>query len=233
MSNIKNYLIGDSRVKNLYSTETNPFTKIVCKPGATYYSLMDAIDEHLTVNYRPSHRRHTYILAGICSITTRVVNRRQQYEETSLNMEENIVDNTICAIDDLQRAMLREDLTPIFCTILPLHFMEWNATRLNQGKTLFLSHAEQYEDMQEALQHILVEINSKIAEIYRNLNMATPSIHRTLQHNRGHGRLLSYKYNQLVDGCHPSVALRQKMAITLWRTIEINRNGFSRRFHTI
>lgn len=222
------YLMGDSRVRKL--TPNNlPIAKTWTRPGTKIYDLYEVVDGELSeLTDNAIDPPLVLVSAGICDLTIKQKSRIQggQHEEVTVipaEQNEELINNTCEALDDLQRFIARQGAIPILSTIYPMGLLDWNATRLNRGKTSVLYKADQYPSMQANLEYLTEEVNNKIVEININNNVKTPLIHKCLRHNRGGGRKVSYRYNLLEDGCHPSNSLVNDIVKTLSRNIQLNR----------
>jgi hypothetical protein len=201
------------------------------RPGAKFYDLYDTVDnEFLKSQHKTIHTStpQIYILAGICNLTTivkRWVNgaRHEELIVVTKNDEiTNTLNETKSAISDLQNFILRHDAIPIFCTIYPSSISDWNATRVTQGKTDILVHAEDYHAMQSHLEEMVENVNQFIVERNVDLKMKTPLLHRCLWHNRGPKSRNCFNYSKLTDGCHASTDLNTKIGKSLLRAIHLN-----------
>ena len=222
-----NSLVGDSRTKNF---KIDPLVKHLndnwSKPGAGILAMEKLIRKSVIMHHGEDQfdgKLHIYISAGICDVTTRILDK--DYEETIFDVTKSnaIKEKILKALDQIQRFTLSEDAMPIFTTIYPLSLKDWNNTRLRQNKTKTLRHSDKYDEMQQHLESLIEEINKKIVQLNVKIGMATPLIHKFLLHNRGKGKFAA-KYNLLVDGCHPSPTLKQKIANSIKISISKNRS---------
>ena len=113
--------------------------------------------------------------------------------------------------------------TPIFTTIYSLDLATWNNIRLNQRKTSVLNYESDYNSMQIALNEAISLVNDAIITLNKNMMVATPMIHKCLLHNVRKG-IKHWQYHKLVDGCHPNEPIKEDIANSLNRAIQLNRN---------
>ena len=221
------FLLGDSRVRKLTPNQI-PIIRTWSLPGAKVYDFYDLADGELSQQIeRLDETPLVYVSAGICNLTER---NRGSYQGLNIdevtvlgnNAREEQIETTKCALDDLQRFISRQGGIPVICTVYPMAIGDWNAHRLDQGRTSILTKADQYEEMQLNLEEMVQQINEEIIRINTTNKMKTPLLHKCLSHNRGNRRRSTYKYNLLTDGCHPSDKLVRDIRKSLTRTISLN-----------
>ena len=83
----------------------------------------------------------------------------------------------------------------------PMSLADWNHQLLLRDKTKVLRFADDYANMQTGLEDAIRRVNNNILDLNKSNNVSTPLIHRSIIHNRK-GKL-TFKYNLLVDECHP------------------------------
>ena len=222
-----NSLIGDSRVRDLkVGRALHLINDLWCAPGATYAKLDDQIRNSTILHHGEDPydgRHHIYLAAGICNLTTKLRDRSIGYEELIFdipNMHRTIA-TTIDQIISLKKITINENADPIFCSIYPLNIEEWNSNRLSQGKTKFLSHAENYKCMQKELNKAVAIVNDHIFKSNRESHFSTPQLDKQLLHSRNKQNK-TFKFNLLSDGCHPNRKLKEKLAKSL--AVAINKN---------
>ena len=68
-------------------------------------------------------------------------------------------------------------------------------------------------------------INDHLIQLNRLEQVATPMIHRCIQHNRKNRKPSSFTWqlHKLIDGCHPDHQLASEIAKSTARAIHINR----------
>lgn len=168
-----------------------------------------------------------YVAAGICNLTVRT---RFDYdgglvdEVTVLPAEQiqETVETTKGSFNNLQHCISRQGGVPAIATIYPMSIGDWNQTRLNQGRTSILRHADSYDEMQASLLLMVDMTNEAILTLNNTYGIKTPQLHKCLFHNRGGNRKNSIKYNLLTDGCHPSLKMIRDLTKSLRKTIALN-----------
>ena len=189
---------------------------------------LDSIRQHVIGVLDSGHdvsNTHVYIMAGLCDITQmdRFVWGQRNYEEVCFieepNEKINIIKNKF---DLLEASILIRGATPIFATIIPASIKAWNYTRLEQGRTPFLLHHDQYEDMESLVNDIISDLNFFLINKNVNNGVATPHVaDQFITHRNGHRRI---HFNRLADGVHPNEEYSAKTGIALWKAVKKNRN---------
>ena len=222
------FLLGDSRVRALNRENVN-IIKSWSIPGAKLYDLYEVVEGELSTALEEADEPPiVYVMAGICDLTYRIKRRCRgsPIDEVIIPPLESInevIDHSKNAIDDLSRFIFRHGGIPNFCTIYPMALGDWNQHRLNKGKTTILTKADEYHQMQTKLEEMICEVNGEIINTNRANKLQTPLIHKCLEHNRGKNKPVTYKYNLLQDGCHPSPKLAKIIAKSLNKTITLNK----------
>ena len=222
------YLMGDSRVRSL-ETENLPISKIWSLPGAKIYDLYEVIDGELAeITDDADEPPLVYVSVGICDLTHRYKrmfegNRIDEVIVLPKESHAEIVQTAQSALQDVQRFIYSHGAIPVLSTIYPMAIGDWNAQRLNKGKTYTLTKAAEYDDMQSNLEDMCDSVNSEIINLNRQNKVKTPLLHKCLEHNRGRSRKTTIKYNLLCDGCHPTPKLAKDIAKCLAKTIALNK----------
>ena len=219
-----NALIGDSRVKYLKLEYLNELSDNWSIPGAGVSKMEDLIQDCIIMHHGEDYngKMHIYISAGLCDVTTKL--KARNYEEIifETNRCEELVAQTKTSLQHIHQMALKEDVIPIFTTIYPMSLKDWNITRLHQNKTSFLSYQNDYINMQNHLEASIEELNKFIVQLNVTIGMSTPLIHKHLVHYRSKGNT-TYKFNLLIDGCHPSPTLKTNIANSIAQAIKKNR----------
>ena len=185
------------------------------------------INEHYFLHHggQPiySEQQHYYIMAGICDITTRIKICSKKYEETTYQeMPSETVRKMRQNCTQIQKQILDIGAKPIICTIYPVEIQCWNSTRKAQNKTKFLSHSDSYSHMQTSLNEAVLRVNEDIIALNKIARVSTPMLHRCMLHNHT-GAKKTWKFQKLVDGCHPTPMLNRTIAASIKRSIILNR----------
>ena len=224
-----NILVGDSRAKGLgsyYQLRGN--LEVWAKSGAGIRAIEGMVNDHFIMYHggQPlfTEKTHYYISAGICDMTKRIQSKPQQYEEvTYMDAPSETLHKMTSQLKKIQTQVLNLGATPIFTTIYSLDLATWNNIRLNQRKTSVLNYESDYNSMQIALNEAISLVNDAIITLNKNMMVATPMIHKCLLHNVRKG-IKHWQYHKLVDGCHPNEPIKEDIANSLNRAIQLNRN---------
>lgn len=203
--------------------------RVVAKSGGRLKELSDIAANLVLNSDTPSC--HVYFLAGLCDVTYRdydpYYSPYEHYDEVIFNESP---DSAVARIsEELERAadtVIEYGATPCFTTIVPCSLRVWNENRLHQGKTSFLLHHRQYEDMQANLISTITSINRHIIKINTDNNMITPFIAETIVSNTGPTKPPRVHYNRLQDGTHPTIKLRSKWCNLLCKSVISNRTNY-------
>lgn len=187
---------------------------ITAIPSAQLKQLLPIAINSIKSSHSPSEC-HIYFFAGLCDITYRDFdphyNIIEKYDEVIYNETPSLtIDRLTNIITEISDKITSLGAKPCFATIIPCSLKIWNITRLNQFKTSFLIHHNQYEDMQTNLIKAVVEINKFIHSINIKNHMITPYTSDTVMTSTGPNSLPRIHYNRLVDGTHPTNTLRSK-----------------------
>lgn len=164
-----------------------------------------------------------YIHAGICSITTRVRDIHNSYEEvTCPGNPKEIFQQVAQQVRKLNEDILGMGCVAVFCTVYPMHIQTWNECRFMQGKTCTLFHRDAYARQQRNMEEAIAMINAYIVQVNQYNCVSTPMTHRCLQHNTKKGTKY-WKYTSLIDGCHPDDKVLLKVLRALVRAMELNK----------
>ena len=219
--------------------ELHPYPSTVylySKGGGTLERLQHEAYSFLDNTLEPTNC-HIYFVAGLCDVTYKDTDCEWggYYEEVFYcESPWETVQRLGKLIDQISAHTLFYGAKPCFSTIIPCHLKTWNNIRLNQGKTNFLLHSNQYDHMQELLNQAIFEINRYIISTNESNNMATPFLAKTVVEHRGTKKPRVF-YNRLPDGVHapkPEYCpilkkwrspLKEKWAGRLFHAIKINR----------
>ena len=226
-----NILIGDSRSRNLDKQDhLKGIVEVWAKPGAGLDRVSAMIEDHYFFHHggQPIHNgiNHYYIMAGICQVTNKIRNPKERYEEVVYKETPNeTLQKIIPQVANIRCQIKELEAIPVFCPLYPIDLFTWNDCRLNQSKTIQLKYQDEYETMQVALNQAIVQINEHLTQINRLENVATPMIHRCLQHNRKNRKPenFTWQLHKMSDGCHPDDLLANEIAKSISRAIRINR----------
>ena len=219
-----NALIGDSRVRDFKSSYLGALlSDNWCLPGVGMAAMEDLIRDLIIMHHGEDdygEKMHVYISVGICNITSRL--KGINYEEVIFDLANAnaISSNFLTLVDHIKSFALKEGVIPVFTTIYPIALGDWNERRLQQKKTSYLSHQQDYPAMQSKMEETIQTINKMLISTNVKTGVATPLIHKHLIHNR---RNSTFKYNLLFDGCHPSATFKIKISNTLAQAIKKNR----------
>lgn len=221
--------MGDSRVRSLEPTNL-PVVKMWSLPGAKIYDLYELIDGELAeITDVADLPPIVYVSVGICDLThrsKRMFEGKRIDEVITLPKESHpeIIQTAQSALQDVQRFIYRQGAIPVLSTIYPMAIGDWNAHRLNTGKTYTLTKAAEYDDMQSSLEEMCNQVNAEIINLNRQNKVKTPLLHKCLEHNRGRNRKTTMRYNLLTDGCHPTPKFAKDLAKCLAKTIVLNKH---------
>ena len=100
------------------------------------------------INTHPTpHKTHTYFIAGIPGITSRI--RGVGYEEVIfIDNVKTAHHNFMTQVKHTKETIASTNSIPCFATVAPMSLYTWNTTRMDQHKTQYLIHHNYYEDMQ-------------------------------------------------------------------------------------
>ena len=220
-----NNIVGDSRAVTLKYYK-HKFTELVDdiwgSPGLGLQEIVELIEENIIYNHPPtqSGRSHYYIIGGICDITTRMT--AKNYQEVIFNMNDDRRASFINKLDDAANKILKLGVSPIFCTIFPMHLATWNNLRLKQHKTNTLNYQGEYNTMQQKLEEHIDAINSHITQMNSSRHYCTPLLHTNMEKNRRNKKYLHYKL--LTDGCHLGEPMKEKIIKSIDRAMLLNKN---------
>ena len=176
------------------------------------------------INTHPTPQKiHTYFIAGIPDITSRI--RDVGYEEVIfIDNVETAHHNFMTQVKNTKETIAFTNSIPCFATIAPMSFYTWNTTRMNQHKTQYLIHHNYYEDKQSLLTQVIIKINASIIETNDESNMHTPKLGTPILHKQNSSRdSHRTRYGRLVDGLHPIEETKIHWAGDILQSIMINR----------
>ena len=173
-----------------------------------------------------------YITAGLTDVTEKVTygwdsNRYQEvifYEDIS-----KAVDRVMNEFHKSSHKLFElNGIMPVYSTVAPMSFWDWNYMRLCQGKTSALYHVEDYWVMQEDLEDCIIEINNRIREMNANISphTLTPRIADQVFQKKGANQPHRFRHNRLVDGVHPDGEVVDKWVQEMVDTIDKNAETF-------
>ena len=166
-----------------------------------------------------------YIVGGLPSVTYRDVDRRWShgvsYEEVVFNeVEDDAVDRVCGMINNIDQQIRHMGATPCFSTIVPMSLRIWNETRLAQGRTHMLLHAQQYDDMQYFMMNSIKRINSHIVNTNVSNQVATPHMFDVVStYEHGVSRV---HFDRFEDGVHLKTQYSEKCAKKLKKVMRHN-----------
>ena len=169
---------------------------------------------------------HLYIIGGLPDITTKTKLYREKYEEVIYTETPDYTYDRMTNLITTTADNLSQHVSKIiFCTIIPSSIEKWNLTRLNQHKTKYLKHTDQYESWQRNLHQSLTQINSTITILNKTNKVHTPFLNRIVTDTVIRRSKLSYKfsYTHLPDGVHLDEIAAQKCAQMILNAIKRNR----------
>ena len=166
---------------------------------------------------------HFYIIAGLCDITKKIKNRRENYMEVIYNDEPSeTISRVLSSIYSLKKYIENLNAKPIFTTITPSHLETLNHKWFDSGRTCRLSYSHNYQEMQVEVMKVFEEINNNITQINSQNGLATPMLHRSVMHNVKKGSKY-FQHSKLSDGCHATNSLNKIWAKYIDRAIQLNR----------
>ena len=81
---------------------------------------------------------------------------------------------------------------------------------------------DDYKIMQKELESAIENIDNHIFCLDKSNLKSTPNLCNILRHNIGQGNH-SFKFNHLIDGCHPNNLMKNNIKISLAQAISKNR----------
>ena len=191
-------------------------------PGGNYNRCAELIEDNILYHHPPIHmgKPHFYIMAGICSITSKLSS--PGYQEVIFNDTGDLLERVGKEIDYVEGHTFNQGGVPIFCTIMPMSIKTWNMNRLTCRKTKYLLHENEYDIMQTNLENFIQIVNDRIIKKNISNGVSTPLVHRTLTRNRKGRQYTLYK--NLTDGCHPNETVILGIIQSLNRAIAQNKN---------
>lgn len=179
---------------------------------------------------------HVYIIAGICDVTYRDVDKdyakNTKYEEVIFNESpEEAFHRVTPFIQALANEIADMGATPCFATVVPCSLHDWNHLRLDQGKTAFLQHHEQYSSMQANMIRAIQRINHMITGVNNAFFMFTPLLAGTIMTNISGNRPTRVHYSRLDDGVHPRPWLRNQWVEKIIQAMAINQDRHRHQVH--
>ena len=228
---MKLYSVGTSRwagpAKILQNDHGIPS---VAFPGKNLEFITDqAIDMVKASGYNhKSDPAFVYITAGITDLTERVTYGYgdNKYQEVLFYEDIEVATNRVYAEYEKSQVKLLgvHGIMPVYSTVAPMSFWDWNYARLVQGKTSSLYHIEDYWVMQEDLEECIIELNNRI----RELNTCsfpfflTPRISDIVFQKKGADQPHRFRHNRFVDGVHPNNETVKKWAKEMLLTMTNN-----------
>ena len=147
--------------------------RIITISGASLDTLTSEATRIINTHPTP-HKIHTYFIAGIPDITSKI--NDVDYEEVLfIDNAETAHHNFMTKIKNTKEIISVTKSIPCFATIAPMSLHTCNTTRMSQHKTQYLIHHNYYEDMQSLLIQAIIKINASIIQINDESNMHTPN----------------------------------------------------------
>lgn len=176
--------------------------------------------------YTDPHNCHIYIIGGYCDLNEIIQHRLPglyTYRGGVARHQEFIFRETAAQaitritklISEMSEHIKSLHALPVICTIPPSSLTTWNHIRLKQHKTSLLTHYKQYQHMQQQLITAIVEINKNIIAINHSNHVHTPKLADTILTKPGKNKNHRCHYGRLVDGVHPTEAVKEDWAIKL------------------
>lgn len=221
-------IVGSSRARDMGSGLTSYNIEKYYKPGGKILDMKELIDNHKIYNHGtsplfPGEKFFVYTIVGICDITTKINNRKnnhceiiydQDYSENILTMQDHFL--------ELESHIIANSLIPVFGTIVPVHLEKANNFLFDHGKTKFLKHSLDYYDMQTDILKVINAVNDFLTLRNDINNVNTLALHTTVLHNVKKGKK-HLRHIDLFDGVHPNSKLSLKWNNILRQTINNNR----------
>lgn len=222
-------IIGSSRARNLGKGFSTFDVETWFQPGGKICQMHKLVDDHIMFHLPgyiyPLEKNFLYVVCGICDITCKVKNYRENYQEIIYLQDpvENVSGMKV-DIQNLAKYAQQNSLIPVISTIIPVHLEKANLYLLDNGKTSCLRHSHEYHSMNEQILSVCQDINSFIKEFNETNNVNTPDLCRTVYHNKTNGKKY-FKHSQLYDGVHPDHDLTNRLNKVIKLTIENNRKS--------
>lgn len=232
---MKFYSTGTSRwegpadiLKNKYNIPSKAF------PGKDLEFITDkVISKVKSDGYCPeTNPAFVYITAGLTDLTEKVTYGWGSKRYQEVVFYEDITKAADRVIAEYQKSSYKlfyeNGILPIYSTVTPMSFWDWNYLRLCQGKTSALYHIEDYWVMQEDLEECIIDINNRIRELNSNIfpDMLTPRIADYVFQKKGADQPHRFRHNRLVDGVHPDSEVVDKWVKEMVNTIDKNADIF-------
>ena len=158
--------------------------------------------------YNNNDNTFVYITAGLTNLTEKVSYGygRNRYQEVMFYEEVMTAVNRV--YDSFERSrdriLMGQGVVPVYSTVVPMSFWDWNYARLCQGKTTRIDHVEDYLVMQADHEEAIVELNNKIRTLNARYDLLTPRIANYVFQKKGADQPHRLRHNRLVDGVHPT-----------------------------
>jgi hypothetical protein len=225
-----NVIIGSSHSSGLGEIpllRDNQTVEVWSRPGRKYEHMKELVDNHNIYNHGGpaimNGETHFYIVAGLCNVTTKVTDRRNNYSEIIFSGHTStVLENAKFQILNLQKYILDQSSTPIFSTIVPSHIETQNSKCFDKNKTRYLLHSHEYHQMQDNEMSVIKKLNQFILTLNKELGLTTPFLHRSVMHN-SHQHQQYFQFRKLPDGCHASLKINNIWAKEITHAIALNR----------
>ena len=175
-----------------------------------------------------------YITAGLIDLTEKVTYGRGANRYQEIMFYEDITAAANRVMKEYENSSFKllgqNGIIPVYSTITPMSFWDWNYARLVQGKTSALHHIEDYWVMQEDLEECIVDINNRIREMNSNTfpgcGFLTPRIADYVFQKKGADQPFRFRHNRLTDGVHPDSETVKNWVKEMVNTIDKNADTF-------
>ena len=232
---MKFYSVGTSRwegpaniLKSKYNIPSKAF------PGKDLEFITDkAINMITSGGYCPAtDPAFVYITAGLTDLTEKITYGWDSDRYQEVVFYEDMTKAADRVMGEYRKSSHKlfavNGILPIYSTITPMSFWDWNYVRLCQGKTKALYHIEDYWVMQEDLEECIIDIKNKIRELNANIfpHMLTPRIADVVFQKKGADQPHRFRHNRLVDGVHPDSEVVNKWVQEMVDTMDKNAETF-------
>ena len=176
-----------------------------------------------------------YVTAGLTNLTEKVTHGygRRRYQEV-LFYEESMtaVGRVFDSFVNSRDKILSHSIIPVYSTVAPMSFWDWNYSRLCQEKTTRLDHTEDYLVMQGDLEEAIIELNNKIREMNAQYSLLTPRIADYVFQKKGANDPHRFRHNRFVDGVHPDPDTVKAWTKEMLGTMSVNHVKINHDFYT-
>ena len=186
-------------------------------PGARFSRLITNTRELLSHHFsKVQDTKIVYIIAGLPDVTTKVNDRRANYQEVIFTeTPETVRDRVMRDIHRLSDMVHSFNCIVVFSPIVPSNIEKWNKVRLSQSKTVKLLHVQHYSEMQKKLHSTILDLNREIVAINVSNNVSTPFLtseiitcykrKRAAGTNQNHNSSYKFSYQCMPDGVHVNI----------------------------